>query len=131
MSSTPLFDSIARRSEPATVPTERAARAGRPDAVQHSAVTRPSAARVTWSPAPTSPASAPVAAGDSTLVPDALVAAIDAIPERVAVAVQHEHAVRGEQLVLVEAVADAITRVVVDAVVHELDRIVRDGVVRA
>ncbi len=36
-----------------------------------------------------------------------------------------------EQLALVEAVADAITRAVVDAVVGELDRITRDGVVRA
>jgi len=88
----------------------------------------PPAARVATTPAPTSPFSAPVAAEQSALVPNALVAAIDAIPSQVGAALRR---VDPEQLALVEAVADVITRAVVDAVVAELDRIVRDGVVRA
>ncbi|OIH96619.1 hypothetical protein BIU97_15070 [Curtobacterium sp. MCBA15_009] len=110
MSSTPLFDSIAHRHD-------------HPQA--GSAPSRPQPAS-----APTSPLSAPVRAGDSTLVPAALVAAIDGIPERVASTIATELTVRPEQLVLVETVADAITRAIVDAVVTELDRIARDGVVR-
>ncbi|WNY33618.1 hypothetical protein Q9Q99_16695 [Curtobacterium flaccumfaciens] len=74
--------------------------------------------------------SAPVRPGDSALVPAALVAAIDEIPVRVASALVTEVTIRPEHLVLVETVADAITRAVVDAVVCELDRIARDGVVR-
>jgi len=111
MSSTPLFDSIARQTE--------------------QAVPAPSVARATFAPAPTSPMSAPVAAQDSVLVPHALVEAIDDIPERVVTAIATGLPVRAEQLVLVEAVADAITRAVVDAVVAELEQIGRDGVVRA
>ncbi|MGN8051267.1 hypothetical protein ACTJKO_16415 [Curtobacterium sp. 22159] len=109
MSSTPLFDSIARRSErtPAA-----------------SATVLPAAA-----PAPTSPLSAPVASAD--VVPAALVAAIDEIPGRVVAATAGVVRVDTEQLALVEAVADAITRAVVDAVAIELERITRDGVVRA
>ncbi len=116
MSSTPLFDSIARRTE-GTAPAPAPAPA-------------PTVARATFTPAPTSPISAPVAAQESVLVPAALVAAIDEIPGRVAVAIETEHRVCAEQLVLVEAVADAITRAVVDAVVTELECIARDGVVR-
>ncbi len=73
---------------------------------------------------------APVAPEQSALVPAALVAAIDAIPERVGAALPGEVAVTPDQLALVEAVTDAITRAVVDAVVGELERITRDGVVR-
>lgn len=107
MSTTPLFDSISRHHE------------------------RPVAVRAAFTPAPTSPTTAPVAAAHSALVPAALVAAIDDIPARIGAALPKEHAVCAEQLVLVEAVADAITRAVVDAVVTELDRIVTDGVVRS
>lgn len=110
MSSTPLFDAIARSAE--TSPTA-------PRAHTASAV------------APTSPLSAPVPAGDPMLVPAALVAAIDEIPARVATTMESVHAVDHDHLPLVEAVADAITRAVVDAVVAELDRITRDGIVRA
>jgi hypothetical protein len=107
MSTTPLFDSISRHHE------------------------RPVAVRATVTPAPTSPTTAPVASAHSALVPAALVAAIDDIPARIGAALPKEHTVCAEQLVLVEAVADAITRAVVDAVVTELDRIVTDGVVRS
>lgn len=116
MSSTPLFDSIARRAEaPATT--------------QSGAAPAPSVARATFTPAPTSPLSAPLRPRGSALVPEALVAAIDEIPARVVA--DAEHRVRADQLVLVEAVADALTRAVVDAVVHELERITRDGFVSA
>jgi hypothetical protein len=100
MSSTPLFDSIARQAD------------------------GPSLAS-----APTSPISAPTS--DSVLVPAALVAAIEAIPARVSGSFEIEHPVAADQLVLVEAVADAMTRAVVDAVASELERIARDGFVRA
>jgi hypothetical protein len=115
MSSTPLFDSIAQRRDQADAP--------------HTTPT-PSPALAVVTPVPTSPMSAPVRPGDSTLVPAALVAAIDEIPVRVASALVTEVTIRPEHLVLVETVADAITRAVVDAVVSELDRIARDGVVR-
>lgn len=110
MSSTPLFDTIARRAE-GTAPV-------------------PSVAAASSTPAPTSPMSAPVRSHDSTFVPAALVAAIDEIPARVVAAAGAAHVVRAEQLALVEAVADAITRAVVDAVVIELEQITRDGLVR-
>ncbi|MCS6550437.1 hypothetical protein [Curtobacterium flaccumfaciens] len=117
MSSTPLFDSIAQRRDQADAP--------------HSTVrSTPSPALAVVTPVPTSPMSAPVRPSDSTLVPAALVAAIDEIPVRVASALVTEVTIRPEHLVLVETVADAITRAVVDAVVCELDRIARDGVVR-
>lgn len=124
MSSTPLFDTIARRAE-RTAPAQHT--------VQRPVQTAPtpSIARATFTPAPTSPMSAPVEPQDSMLVPAALVAAIDEIPGRVAAAMETEHRVCAEQLVLIEAVADAITRAVVDAVATELERIARDGVVRA
>jgi len=123
MSSTPLFDTIARRAE-RTAPAQHTVQP-----VQTAPT--PSIARATFTPAPTSPMSAPVEPQDSVLVPAALVAAIDEIPGRVAAAMETEHRVCAEQLVLVEAVADAITRAVVDAVATELERIARDGVVRA
>ncbi|MFK4482380.1 MULTISPECIES: hypothetical protein [unclassified Curtobacterium] len=112
MSSTPLFDSIAQRRDQPEAPV-------------------PTPARAAAAAAPTSPMTAPVRAGDSTLVPAALVAAIDDITVRVTPSVGTELRVQPEQLVLVETVADAITRAVVDAVAIELDRIARDGVVRA
>ncbi|WP_336697800.1 hypothetical protein [Curtobacterium sp. USHLN213] len=119
MSSTPLFDSIARRAER---PTPAPAAPAAPSA--------PTISRATFAPAPTSPMTAPVEPQGPVFVPASLVAAIEAIPTRV-VAATTAHAVAPEQLVLVEAVADAITRAVVDAVVTELERIARDGVVRA
>jgi hypothetical protein len=110
MSTTPLFDSIARRSDTAAVvPASPALPA----------------------PAPTSPLSAPMRAAHSTLVPAALVAAIEEIPAHVGAALPAVHRVGADQIALVEAVADAITRAVVDAVVAELDRITLDGIVRA
>lgn len=105
MSTTPLFDAIARRSH---------------------ADARPVPTR-----APSSPMTAPVPPSRSTFVPAALIAAIDDIPAGALASVQRDHRVAGDQLALVEAVADAITRAVVDAVVAELDRITADGVVRA
>ncbi|OII36521.1 hypothetical protein BIU98_17365 [Curtobacterium sp. MMLR14_010] len=114
MSSTPLFDAVSRRHDCATL------------AVPHRTAT-PVAPPA---PAPTSPLSAPVSATRSALVPAALVAAIDDIPVRVASALPQVVSVRPEQFVLVEAVADAVTRAVVDAVAVELDRIHADGAVR-
>jgi len=111
MSTTPLFDSIARRSD-------------RP------AQTDPVHTRSTATPAPTSPISAPVDARESMLVPAALVQAIEEIPARMTAAMPTGHVVCAEQLVLVEVVADAITRAVIDAVALELEQIARDGVVR-
>lgn len=111
MSTTPLFDSIASRSD---------------SPVQ----TDPVHTRSTSTPAPTSPISAPVDTSDSMLVPAALVQAIEEIPARMTAAMPTGHVVGAEQLVLVEVVADAITRAVIDAVAVELEQIARDGVVR-
>jgi hypothetical protein len=107
MSSTPLFDAVSRRHDLA-------------------AAHRTTSPVAPPAPAPTSPLSAPVAATRSTLVPAALVAAIDDIPVRVASALPQVVSVRPEQFELVEAVADAVTR----AVAVELDRIHADGAVR-
>ncbi|WP_144710292.1 hypothetical protein [Curtobacterium pusillum] len=107
MSSTPLFDSIARQTDAPSV--------------AHSTISADSA--------PASPISSP--ASDPVLVPAALVAAIEAIPAPVSGTFETEHPVAAAQLVLVEAVADAMTRAVVDAVASELERIARDGFVRA
>ena len=134
MSSTPLFDSIALRAERSTPASDQAV-AVRATSVRAEAAPRPTPApepsRAAAPTAPTSPLSAPIRATDAVLVPAALVAAIDEIPARVTRAMVTEHAVRSDQLVLVEAVADAITRAIVDAVAVELERIARDGVVRA
>jgi len=125
MSSTPLFDAVARRSTRTPVPASTRASRSVPPATVASTV-----------PAPTSPFSAPVSAEHSALVPTALVAAIDEIPARVGAAsmsgrdARPAHPVGPDQLALVEAVVDAVTRAVVDAVVGELERITRDGVVR-
>jgi hypothetical protein len=91
MSSTPLFDAIARRM-------------GQSD----SAPVRP-----------------------SIDVPAELVEVIDAVPASLRASLAREHVICHEQLPLVEAVVDAVTRAVVDAVALELDRIVASGVVRA
>jgi len=127
MSSTPLFDAISRRA-PRTAGTAGAASTPAAPAPTPAAraVTAPAAA----APAPTSPLTAPVSPRQSALVPAVLVAAIDEIPQRVSAALPTEMAVAPDQLALVEAVTDAITRAVVDAVVGELERITRDGVVR-
>lgn len=135
MSSTPLYDSISRR-DPRTgaaghARAQAAAAAPGPAAAPApAAAVSVTAARTRLVPAPTSPMTAPVAPEQSALVPAALVAAIDAIPQRVGTALPGEVAVSPDQLALVEAVTDAITRAVVDAVVGELERITRDGVVR-
>ncbi|WIB00801.1 hypothetical protein [Curtobacterium sp. MCBA15_012] len=145
MSSTPLFDSIADRasrrgpvSSTGTAQADAAAEVtgrsntgptGTPRDDADRAV--PVVSSVTSVTAPTSPFAAPVPPQQSALVPAALVTAIDAIPAQARAALGNEHVVGAEQLGLVEAVADALTRVVVDAVVHELERITRDGVVRA
>jgi hypothetical protein len=113
MSSTPLFDSIARLAD---VPTP-------------SALTVPQV-RVS-APVPTSPISAPVAATAATLVPNALVAAIDDIPAQMIAAAEREVRISPEQRALVEALGDSFIRVVVDALATELERIARAGVVRA
>jgi len=150
MSSTPLFDSIADRasrrgpvSSTGTVQTDTAAEVtgrsntgrsnpGRTGTARDDADRAvPVVSSVTSAPAPTSPFAAPVPPQQSALVPAALVTAIDAIPAQARAALGNEHVVGAGQLGLVEAVADALTRVVVDAVVHELERITRDGVVRA
>lgn len=110
MSTTPLFDAIARQSDAAGP-----------------APTSP----MTAGPAPTSPMSAPVPPTRSTFVPAALVAAIDEIPTAAVAAVQREHCFTAEQRALVEAVADVVTRAVVDAAVAEVDRILAAGVVRS
>jgi len=137
MSSTPLFDAIAvrsdRRSPSVSTGTDRtvaAAPAFPGDRVAPAPEVRPAAAPTVSVPAPTSPLAAPVPPQQSALVPAALVTAIDAIPAQARAALGNEHVVGAGQLPLVEAVADALTRVVVDAVVHELERISRDGVVR-
>lgn len=146
MSSTPLFDSISRRasraattapeqSQPAVTlpaaPAPASAPAPAPTATPApAAAVSVTAARTRVVPAPTSPLTAPVSPMRSALVPAALVAAIDEIPQRVGTALPNEVAVTPDQLALVEAVTDAITRAVVDAVVGELERITRDGVVR-
>ncbi len=128
MSSTPLFDAVSRRtSAPAAPAPAPAARAAAPLAT----ATAPVPSSPLSAPVPSSPLSAPVPPQTSAVVPAALVTAIDEIPARLGAALDAEHAVSSEQLALVEAVADAITRAVVDAVVGELDRITRDGVVRA
>lgn len=141
MSSTPLFDSISRQPSradaaaqgqaPAVAPAPAAAApAPAPAASAPAAAVSVTAARTRVIPAPTSPLAAPVSPMHSALVPAALVAAIDEIPHRVGRALPDEVAVTPDQLALVEAVTDAITRAVVDAVVGELERITRDGVVR-
>ncbi len=150
MSSTPLFDSISQRAQHGDAAASAGVRSAaqtplrsldQPLAVAQSSqprVTTPTpaaavsvtAARTRVVPAPTSPLTAPVSPMRSALVPAALVAAIDEIPQRVGSALPDEVAVASDQLALVEAVTDAITRAVVDAVVGELDRITRDGVVR-
>jgi hypothetical protein len=56
---------------------------------------------------------------------------IDGIPASLRASLASEYAVGREQLPLVEAVADAITRAVVDAVAVEVDRITTSGVIRS
>lgn len=129
MSTTPLFDSIARRRHAAdeggaaparTVPAVHAVRVAVPGTASRASVpvSAPDAG-------PTAPG-----AQSQLLVPPALVAAIDAIPARLAARLPERHLVSDEQLALVEAAADAITRAAVDAVVAELDRIAAQGIVR-
>jgi len=128
MSSTPLFDAVSRRHDRAAA---RAHSSTAHSSKAHSTAPHGSTPPVApHAPAPTSPLTAPVAATRSTLVPAALVAAIDDIPVRVASALPQVVSVRPEQFELVEAVADAVTRAVVDAVAVELDRIHADGAVR-
>jgi hypothetical protein len=151
MSSTPLFDSIARRRErtaptPDRAPADTAAVA-RDDAPTAEAGTVDAPVRLdaprglvvqpgTGSSVPTSPLDAPKRGAGAAQTPDGVVPAdlvemIDGIPATLRASLAREHVVRSEHLPLVEAVVDAVTRAVVDAVVAEVDRIVASGVVRA
>jgi hypothetical protein len=122
MSSTPLFDAIARRNE-----QPRAVGTVRPDAVPGDRGSR----------TPASPLDAPAAVAPvvpiapHSAVPADLVEMIDGIPASLRASLAGEHIVCPEQLPLVEAVVDAVTRAVVDAVAIEVERIVATGVVRA
>jgi hypothetical protein len=102
MSSTPLFDTIARR-------TDRVGVIGR-----DVAPSTPAVARATFTPAS---------------VPADLVAAIDAIPAQMA-AVTPDQPLTDAELALVERVGDEFIRIIVDTLSAELDRISRDRVVR-
>jgi hypothetical protein len=138
MSSTPLFDAIARRSERPTTPPAGPAPAARLDAP--AGLTVPSAgapvARTARSHTPSSPLDAPAAMAPVVpITPDAVVPAdlvemIDGIPASLRASLAREHVVCRDQLPLVEAVVDAVTRAVVDAVAVEVERIVASGVVR-
>jgi hypothetical protein len=111
MSSTPLFDTIARRSDETGI-------IGR-----DIAPSQPAVARSTFAPAP--------APAPSATVPSDLVAAIDEIPARMIAAAEQEFRISDEQRALVEALGDSFIRVVVDSLATELERIVRDRVVRS
>lgn len=154
MSSTPLFDAIARRSaQPgaapsaptapsastaASAPTAASARTAAPTTIAPSASAAP-AVRLD-APAGLTVPSVDVAAvrGPATSVPSSplavvpadLVEMIDGIPASLRASLAREHVVCQEQLPLVEAVVDAVTRAVVDAVAIEVERIVASGVVR-
>lgn len=154
MSSTPLFDAIARRSaQPgaapsaptapsastaASAPTAASARTAAPTTIDPSASAAP-AVRLD-APAGLTVPSVDVAAvrGPATSVPSSplavvpadLVEMIDGIPASLRASLAREHVVCQEQLPLVEAVVDAVTRAVVDAVAIEVERIVASGVVR-
>ncbi|WIE62180.1 hypothetical protein DEI97_003275 [Curtobacterium sp. MCLR17_032] len=142
MSSTPLFDAIARRSAQSgaapSSPIATPARNAAPTTIAPSASTAP-AVRLD-APAGLSVPSADLAAvhGPATSVPSSplavvpadLVEMIDGIPASLRASLAREHVVCQEQLPLVEAVVDAVTRAVVDAVAIEVERIVASGVVR-
>ena len=154
MSSTPLFDAIARRSaQPgaapsaptapsastaASAPTAASARTAAPTTIAPSASAAP-AVRLD-APAGLTVPSVDLAAvhGPATSVPSSplavvpadLVEMIDGIPASLRASLAREHVVCQEQLPLVEAVVDAVTRAVVDAVAIEVERIVASGVVR-
>ncbi len=145
MSSTPLFDAIARRSaqsgaapsSPIATPARTAAHARRGGSI--STASSAPAVRLD-APAGLTVPSADVAAvhGPATSVPSSplavvpadLVEMIDGIPASLRASLAREHVVCQEQLPLVEAVVDAVTRAVVDAVAIEVERIVASGVVR-
>jgi hypothetical protein len=154
MSSTPLFDSIARRREHLAPAPDRARadtaagdrqRTDTADAGLVAAPVRPvrlDAPRdlvvqsASGSSSPTSPLDGPereaaAARTPGGTVPADLVEMIDGIPAALRASLAREHVVRSEHLPLIEAVVDAVTRAVVDAVVAEVDRIVASGVVRA
>ncbi|MDN4647284.1 hypothetical protein [Curtobacterium sp. PsM8] len=142
MSSTPLFDAIARRSAQSgaapSSPIATPARTAAPTTIAPSASTAP-AVRLD-APAGLSVPSADLAAvhGPASSVPSSplavvpadLVEMIDGIPASLRASLAREHVVCQEQLPLVEAVVDAVTRAVVDAVAIEVERIVASGVVR-
>lgn len=130
MSSTPLFDQIARRAEartsspaPDAAPVSAMPSTAAPGPVQ---APRPLAAPQS-APTPTSPVGTPVV---RTVVPSALVAEIEGIPTRIAAVFRQDAALSAEQLALVDALGDSLIRVVVDALAIELDRIARDRAVR-
>lgn len=154
MSSTPLFDAIARRSaQPgaapsaptapsastaASAPTAASARTAAPTTIAPSASAAP-AVRLDAPAGLTVPSvdvaavpgpATPVPSSPLAVVPADLVEMIDGIPASLRASLAREHVVCQEQLPLVEAVVDAVTRAVVDAVAIEVERIVASGVVR-
>ncbi|WP_146242613.1 hypothetical protein [Curtobacterium sp. MCPF17_047] len=132
MSSTPLFDAIARRSQRSgPAPTARLdAPAGLTMAsAAVSVASTPASPLDAPAPEPAEAPEAPVAPA-AAVVPADLVEVIDGIPASLRASLAREHVVCREQLPLVEAVVDAVTRAVVDAVAVEVERIVATGVVR-
>jgi hypothetical protein len=85
----------------------------------------------TSSVGPAAPVGPAVPAASTAVVPTDLIAMIDGIPASLRASLAREYAVGREQLPLVEAVADAITRAVVDAIAVEVDRITTSGVIRS
>ncbi|GAA1491919.1 hypothetical protein GCM10009627_02650 [Curtobacterium herbarum] len=80
--------------------------------------------------APVVPITPEAVVAPDAVVPADLVEMIDGIPASLRASLAREHVVCREQLPLVEAVVDAVTRAVVDAVAIEVERIVASGVVR-
>lgn len=142
MSSTPLFDAIARRSAQSgaapSSPIATPARTAAPTTIAPSASTAP-AVRLDAPAGLTVPSvdlaavhgpASSVPSSPLAVVPADLVEMIDGIPASLRASLAREHVVCQEQLPLVEAVVDAVTRAVVDAVAIEVERIVASGVVR-
>lgn len=137
MSSTPVFDAVARRRDSTTrhgAATAATAVASTPAASSTASVRSADAAvGPVVLGAPTGLVVQPSGSSSMPTSPDVpadLVEVIDGIPASLRASLAREHVVRSEQLPLVEAVVDAVTRAVVDAVASEVDRIVTSGVVR-
>ncbi|WP_181439475.1 hypothetical protein [Curtobacterium sp. MCBD17_032] len=80
---------------------------------------------------PTSPVGSAGSAAPTAAVPADLIAVIDDIPASLRASLAREYAVGRNELPLVEAVVDAVTKAVVDAVAVEVDRIITSGVIRS